>query len=623
MAKWREKRKKDEMIDAEHKQLLETVQTIRKANQKEYDRMSHALKLYEGKVWDLDDEEFTGGESPRGRSSAHFNTIFSNIEQTAPLITANRPIVTVAPKWPFMEKLGITLNHVLKYAWEYLDMRMLLYRAVKDQMIFGTAIFKCGWSNDNISVELIDPRQFGLAQGYDTIWDRQGNVAPFCFTWAKKPLSWVRDNFPDIEEIVPDGDDNTEKVLPVKFGDVREVGEHTKFVTVYEIWMRDDSVVKVTEEDGEEREEKKYPNGKIVYFTDKQILGTEASVDEHGLPPYVEVHDYIRPHNFLGISEVDQTEGLHKEINRLIKYVSEYTRKNHDPNYMVDVYQLGDETVEDVKRKLNEGGHVISWDSAGGQKDPPIKTIEEGELNPQVLNYLMFLMEIIDIVSGVTDVNRGVVGKQERQSASEIAMLKEAGDVRTMQRVENLKHGLQKLFWMILKLIMQNYTEPRPVSYSDNGARTYAMYGNSYAQAEETMQPRPLSQQAQASMKMGTGTNQDEIARWKQEKADYEQFLKYFKDSGEFDPVTIDFDIEVQSDSLLPTDKQARANLYMRLRSLKAFDVLSLLERLQIPNAKEVVERLKEEMGGGEKQIMAALQKMAQARGQQAPRGAA
>lgn len=609
--------KEDKAVDSEHKQLLATVKGIIRDNKPEYDRMDRAMKLYEGKLWKLDDEEFIGRDVPHGRSEVVFNTIFANVEQTAPMVTANRPITKVVPRFPFMEKLGNTLNDVLKYAWEACDMQMTSYKAVKDQMIMEPAIFKVGWNpqkryGGKFEIKLVDPRNFAVAPGYETIWD-----APFVFEWNRKPLSWVRQNFPDVKEIEPD-EAGEVKAKDIKFGDVGGIESHTKFVTVYEMWTRDDEAyVDVTTKEGEKpRKEKKYPYGKTCYFTEKQILATVKNEDEHGLPPYVELHDYVRPHNFLGLSDVSQIEGMHKEINRILKYYVEFTRKRHDPNYLVDISRLNDQSFTAVKNNLSQGGQYIPWDSQGGNATPPIQQIEDGQFNPEVMRLLTLLMEFIDMVSGVTDVNRGMVGKNERQSASEVAMLKEAGDTRTMQRVRNFEWTIKRVSYLILRLAMQYFKKEEQVSYEEKGKRNYSTYSNTPSFATKVMQPMPMSPQAQYAQDEGipmSPENQQDKQRYEQEKEDFEKYLEFMEGEGlspesREDKLLIDFDIEVQADSSLPTDKQSRANLFLRLRQLKAMDVLSLLEKLEIGNAGEIVDRLKEEMGGGGDQIQQMLQ---------------
>lgn len=598
------KPKRDE---SEWKANLEVAKAIFNDTKEEREKMTRHLRLFEGRLWDLKSDEFTSHDQAAGRSFAQFNTIFAAIESIAPMVTDSRPITKVAPRHPWAEKIGSRLNDVIMYSWDALDMQMQTYKAVLDAMIFSTAIFKIGYdeARGRVTLCVIDPRDFFVAPGYETIWE-----APFCGVRTPKPLSWVKDMFPEIEEIKGAtsslSGDEMEKAY--QFGHTRKANEHVTFVEVYEMWLRDDETIEriVEESDGEKvtKREQKYPFGKIHYFTNHQDLGCVACTDDHGLPPYVEMWDYIRPHNFLGISEVEQIEGIHKEINVLIKYISEHVRRHHAPNYLVDMYQLQDESFEALKSRLSEGNQYIPWDSAGGTKTPPVQQIDDGQLNPQILNLLSFHMEIIDIVNGITDITRGDVGKQERQSASEIAMLMENANTRTRQRVRNLEWSLKRVYYLLLRNVMQYYTEPQSMSYSTGDGRRYFTYGNSYAQAEETMRPRAMMPETEEALAKGAplfGVNAEDAARYQQEKADYEKFLTYFADrEGEFDPIHIDFDIEIQTDSTLPTDKQSRANLFLRLAEMRMIGPKKLFEQLQIPGIEEALAEIKEMSGGGQ-----------------------
>ena len=600
--------KKKEEITPEHKALKEAVDKVFKDTKPARDKMSHNLLLYEGGLWNKGAKEFEGFEASDGPSTVQYNTVFANIQQIAPMVTANRPTVNVAPRFPYMWKLGQGLNHVIKYSWEAFDMQMLCFKGVVDSMIFGIALFHPDYREGRPVVELTDPRTFFIAPGYELI-----SEAPWCGTRGPRPLSWVRREFPHVKEIDTDVEtEEKDKARAYKFGDTASPGEDAQFVTVTSMWIKDEETLEEFEVEDEEgkktkKSRKKFPYAKMCYFTETQWLGEKALEDRHGKPPWIELWDYLRPHNFLSMGELDQTEGLHREINILMKYISEYIRLHHAPNFMADLYQLEDTTLEQLKAKLSLGNQIIPWNSQGGQKDPPLKQITEGQLNPQISMWLGFLMEIIDIVSGVTDPQRGMVGKKERQPATETAILKEAADTRVMQRSRNLEWSLKHLFKMLLSLVMQHQSEPLQMSYTDNGARTYATYGNSFAQAKDVMTPQPLNASASAAkpgMPM-VGTNDAEKQRYDQEVADYEKFMDFFTDeeTGEppkdFDPIGFDFDIEVGTDSTLPKDRQSRSNLFFRLRELQAIDILSLLEELQVPNAAEIVKRIQQEMGGG------------------------
>lgn len=563
------------------------------------DKMSENLDLFEGKLWNKNDEEFQGQD----RSEIQYNTIFSSIQSVAPMVTDNRPITRVAPKFPWLEKPAIALNDVMKYLWNALDMQMVMYRGVMDSMIFGHAIFKLGFNPEKthggeVELSLIDPRDFFVAPGYETIWD-----APFCGVRTDKPISWVKRNF-DVDEVkgAVDMTKGDKAKKDYKFGDISSIESECLFVTVYELWTRDDEayeelVEEYEDENGEiqkeKRQQQKYPYGKICYFTEQQWLGEEAAVDEHNLPPYVEMWDYIKPHDFTGMSEVTQIEGLHKELNLLLKYLSEYVRRYHNPNLLIDTSTMIDEQM--IKSKYWEGGQAFTYDGMAAMGRPPLQQMGEPQLNPEVFRLFTVLPAIIEEVSGVTDVTKGQVGKQERQSASEIAILLESSHTRTRQRVRNLEWSLKRICYMLLRLVMQHYNEPRTVNYEENGERVYAEFGNDKAMMAELMQPEPLPDSTQYRLDNGFELDQEDmqiLQEHDRQARDYKKFLEFFDDVGDVDPIYFDFDIDIQTDSMLPMDKQARANLYLRLLQMKAIDPQAVLEFLQIPNADEIMNRM-------------------------------
>jgi len=601
------------------------------------EQMTRNLELFEGKMWKTDDEEFQG----ENRSQVQYNTIFAAIQSVAPMVTDNRPITRIAPRFPWMEKIGVTLNHVTKYLWNALDMQMTLYRAVVDAMVFGHAIFKLGYNPDKshggeVELSLVDPRDFFIAPGYDTVWE-----APFCGVKADKPIAWVKKYF-DVEEVkgAVDKTNGDKAKKNFKFGDIDNIQGECYFVTVYELWTRDDDAyeeffeeeeyetdeTEEYEEDGEvmerpkmgtkkvKKERQKYPYGKICYFTEEQWLGEEAAQDEHNLPPYVEMWDYIKPHDFTGMSEVTQIEGLHKELNLLLKYLSEYVRRYHNPNILIDTSTMIDEEM--IKSQYWEGGKAFTFDGMSAMGRPPIQPLMEPQLNPQVFNLFTILPQIIEEVSGVTDVTKGNVGKQERQSASEIAILLESSHTRTRQRVRNLEWSLKRVYYMLMRLVLQHYETPRTVNYEEGGIRQYAEYGNDKAMANDIMKPQPLPDRIDYNPKTGRAVVKDIgvpltdpedlkiLNEYKREYEDYQKFLQFFNDVGDLDPIYFDFDIEIQTDSMLPMDKQARANLYLRLLQMKAIDPQAVLEFLQIPNASEIIKRMNEReqaaKGGGQ-----------------------
>ena len=375
----------------------------------------------------------------------------------------------------------------------------------------------------------------------------------------------------------------------------------SKFVRVYKLWTQDDETYEeITEEDKKKtkKTKPKYPYGKICWFTNDQYLGDQACTDEHGKPPFVELPNYDKPHDASGISDIDMIRGLHEESNIILKYWTEYLRRYHAPNGLVDTDS--DFDVEGFKEKSTEGNQlfVYSGSSMFGKDQPPLTYIQEPPLNPQVPSFFQFLQVMAEEVSGVTDVTKGQVGKQERQSASELAILLESSHTRVRQKVRNLEWFLKRAYYLLLRNIQQYWVKPKQMSWQETDGVAYSTYGNSKAQADDIMKPKELPEWLQAKKDKGIPLTEHEDAAWQRyqgEYADYQAFIDYFAEEGDLDPIFIDFEIQVQTDSMLPMDKQGRANLFLRLHQQKAIDNQALLEELDVAGAQEIVQRMQQQ----------------------------
>ena len=584
--------------------IMDTTKPVRK-------EMKRNAALYAGELWKDNDPDTWEFYAP-GKSDVQFNMAFATVESIAPLVTDNRPKARVAPVYPFMEKVGITLNNALKYIWSTQKLQRKSYLAVKDAMIKKHGIWEVGYDDNTKqpSVTVVDPIVFFRAPGYVELWD-----CPFMGTRQYLPISWIHTTFPDVKEIknafsitaTADDDDDEIAKRMYKFGEITPTEMNTRFVRVYKIWLRDDDAFEEIKDEKTKKRtsKKKYPYGKICWFTDDQNLGVMACTDEHGKPPFVQLNNYDKPHDASGISDIDNIRSMHEQSNILLKYWSEYVMRYHAPNRMVDTDS--DFDVEGFKETSTQGNQVYPYSGSSmfGKDQPPMTTIDEPQLNPQVPNFFVFLQGLVEETTGATDITKGKVGKQERQSASEVAILLESSHTRVRQKVRNLEEFLKDATYLILRNIQQYWTEPKQMVWQESDGADYATYGNSKAQAADMIKPRePLKSSAKGEgwleKKMDEGLPLSEYEqkawdRYNAEYNDYLAFLNMYQEDGELDPIYVDFEIQIQTDSMLPMDKQGRANTYMRLHAQKAIDNQALLEELDVAGAREIAERMKQQ----------------------------
>jgi len=590
--------------DQDWKQLKEVVDSIFTDTREEREKMTRFLKQFQGKIWDSDVIKSADLEESY-KSKAHINLVFSTIEAIAPMLTDSRPITHVIPRQPHMEKLAWRYNKGLEYAWDALDMQMNIYKLVLYGMIMKKGILKIYFDPEkrfggDLAVDVVDPRDFFLAPGYDDIWR-----APYCGIKTAKPLSWIRAKFPNVKNVKAEWSTfkDADKHKAYKYGESSNTVLSARFATVYEVWMRDDETMEdVIEEvkgpDGEvvkeKKKVKKYPHGKLVYFTNEQFLGTESYDYIHDLPPYVDYNDYVDPTNFLGMGEIDQIEGLNKELNLQLQAIMDHARRVNNPNYEADVNSFTD--IEDLKATFAKGGQIYAVDKTYGSNRPAIEEIRFASLSTDVYNVFTLIPSLVEELSGVTEISKGEASKKERQSASEVAILMESSHTRTRQKVRNLEWTLKRVGYMLVKLMQQYYTEPRTIYTTDSeGMINYHVLGNSLAQAIEAV--GPVSEVLMAS----NGLSAEEIKKdftpqQVQEIEDVNKLLEEFGSEPNMkDPVLFDFDIAIQTNSTLPMDKQSLSNLMLRLFQMKAVDAEAVLEILQIPNRQEILGRINKE----------------------------
>jgi hypothetical protein len=193
-------------------------------------------------------------------------------------------------------------------------------------------------------------------------------------------------------------------------------------------------------------------------------------------------------------------------------------------------------------------------------------------------------MALDEEVSGITDVSKGMAVKKQRQTASEVSVLIESSYTRTRQRVRNLEWSIKRLTYLSISLMQQFYDEPRDFNFREDNTLNFGTISNSPNMLKQ-MLPQPGEQQP------GQPPAEDE---------QYQKALKYIEENP--DRIYADFEIEIQTNSTLPMDRQSLANLALRLFEMKAIDRQALFDFISLPMGKEIAERMQQM----EMQMMAA-----------------
>lgn len=566
--------------------LKELADKSIKDTKKIRDEMTRYAKEYNGEWWN---KELVSSVD----SDVFVNFLFSTIESTAPLLTDNRPKVDLFAREPFLQLVAEVYSKAFEFVWEkcWMDERTNL--AAKDSLIFGQAVYKVYFDPDlenklgEVRVDLVDPREFVVSPGCEDVWD-----AAWCGEKRRVPLTWIQQFYPDKAEEVEASQDTGDGQIDTS--DRPDSKAKDGFITVYEIWLRDPEMEEFLEEKSELNEETgeyetkktkskrpKYPNGRIMTFTgDLVSLGDRPSPFRHGKPPYVIAYNYRSPHSVWGMSEGRQIEALVREFNLRLRQVVEFIRKNTKINYILD--EASGITQEQFVEALLNGDSVLM--ATGGYGREAVTAVDTPRLSGSVTELLQAFQVFIEEITGVTDVTKGQIGKKSRQSASELSILLESSYTRTRQRVRNHEFALKRVGILILELMQQYYTEPRTFRYHEDDDVVWGTISNN----PEII--KALAEPGEALMKV-METEPDDLTP--DERAVIEDYHKLCEYLGDGDEVYIDLDINIQTNSTLPLDHQSKANLAIRLAEMKILDPQAVLETINFPGSKKIIDRLK------------------------------
>jgi hypothetical protein len=218
------------------------------------------------------------------------------------------------------------------------------------------------------------------------------------------------------------------------------------------------------------------------------------------------------------------------------------------------------------------------------QNQEPVRPVKEPVMNPISMQLFNMGPRLLEEITGVTEMAKGVLNTKQEKSASESSILIESSYTRVRQRVRNLEWTIRRLCYLTVRMMQQFYTEPRTYWNKQDDDLVYGEISNTRARAEEIVRDPEVGKKVE----QGKQLDPDE----QQEQDDYNKLIEEFE--NEVDPVYFEFDIVIDTNSTLPMDKQSLANLGMKLFERKAIDAQALLEVLQWPKGDEIIKRMEE-----------------------------
>ncbi len=547
------------------------------------------FKMFRGRQWD-------NQQRPNYRHSEVINLIFSAIQGSVPILTDTRPKPEFIPTEPGDLELAQVLNDLFDSDWNDGNWLFKLTEEIYDSHFYGTGMAslkydpKASLGAGRIVFESEDP-----FCAYPDPHALNVNEKANYFVWAEPvPVDTVKRENPDVAKYIKSDimdiaqyqrENIKEDIRYRKAGDSRVFSdgkssynlEDRDEVLKIDLYIHDteyveEEVSEIDKDTGQEEraymQRLKYPNGRHISIANGVLLSDAAMEYEDRKFPYLRLVNYILPHKFWGISEIEQLESPQKIFNKLISFSLDVLTLMGNPIWVVDTT-----SGVDTDNLFNRPGLVV-------EKEPGTEvTRHEGvHLQPYVLQMIDMIKVWFDDVSGYTQASRGV-RPEGVTAAAAIEALQESSQTRLRQKIRNIDSFLQDMGKMYVSRVFQFYDAPRifRVTGQDNVTKYFKFHVEKVPTLDPLGQPTGETSNVAKIRTFNLGTDGQY----------HESEEREFQVRG-------DFDVRVSSGSGLPFEKNRIENQSYQLFDRGIIDAEEVLRNIKYINAEAVLKRMQE-----------------------------
>ena len=330
-----------------------------------------------------------------------------------------------------------------------------------------------------------------------------------------------------------------------------------------------------------------YPRGRNIVFTRTAVLRDGPNIYWHGMFPMSKLTLDPWPWSWLGKPLLHDCMPLQKELNRLVRGVSDHNQKVFRPDVIAEQRSMPRSAMDAIDtRRAGLKMTTLPGRTASIQEVKP--------LDASIAETIKFLIDEMDNLSGTRDLTQMMkLGQLPTSETVEKMIESMTPSIRLRSRV--MEAFLREFAMMLLSNFFQFYDMPRRVAALGPEGMTF----EDFDYDPGTLLPDFLNED----------DKRNNIIRPRYERA--REFLRMFT-------------YHVAPGSLLSASEVTQKLLYIQLARAGWMDIWTLLDKLGVPNvgqppagAKTITDRLKaqQEMGMG----MAVSPAGRKASGQQMP----
>jgi hypothetical protein len=458
------------------------------------------IDLYKGKQYD----------SESNTDQLMVNLVFSTINVMAPAVAVNNPRFVVNARQPDKAPHSVITEEVLNYMWRTHRYQDEFRLAVLDWLVAGHGWVKCGYKFTKPPEEKkADPKDVGdpdegASFGIDDREDVDGNVESEMYVYDDRPFLErvsIFDMFVD-----PDARHPKEMcwIAQRVWRPIQDVQVDERYLPAArkkvsaKSWSRWSSA----EGDADARDDRpdKGPKSfcEIIEFYDikrRQVstfcLDSDTTGDESGFlikpkpmpyamgQPFEMLRNYEVSDNFYTLGDVCQIESLQLELNQTRTQMMNH-RKRFQRKWIYDRDAFDRDGVAALQSDIDNTMIPAMSDNLSASIIPLPAVITPTEFYDQS----GMITNDIDRISGVSDYQRGSAQTTVKRTATEAAMIQDAANARSQDRLAKIESTLARLGERIIGLMQQYMTGEQVARIVTMPGRTWVNYDKDYIQGE-------------------------------------------------------------------------------------------------------------------------------------------
>jgi len=437
------------------------------------------------------------------------NMVFSTVNVIVPSIAINYPKITVTPRKPEGEIPATIVESVANYYWRHFDVHDEFRLVIKDFVILGHGWLKTTWAFEEEQQDVPPDewkqmvQQALLQRNMAQAQAQQAGVTGITFPTDQEVVASI----PQKKTVVIEDNPAVERVSPfdifvdptaTRLKNARWIAQRI-FMPLEQAQLNADWDAKARKEltgtamlrekvdVAKEGEEKPRDKDFATIWEFYDLISGESCVFAEGASlflakpeksqfrnkhPYVMVSNYQVPERLYPIGDIETAAPLQQEL-AITRTQMINDRKRFRRMYLYRPDAIGEDGVNSLLSSDDNAMIEVEGDRPFSDVLAPVGTMA---LPPEFYNQTNMILQDINLVSGVSEYQRGAVS-EIRRTATEASMIQDAANARAADKLSIVERSIGEVAQRVVQLAQENLTSEQVAKIVDEqGAIQWVPY---------------------------------------------------------------------------------------------------------------------------------------------------